>query len=215
MYSVRVTTAARPRRSQEQRSAEMRTRLLDATIECLVKYGYAGTTTPRVAEMAGVTRGAQVHHFGSKNDLVIAALKHLAAKRTAAAVAKVGDLAAGDDPLGELLDLLWDLHQGPVFVATVELWVAGRTDPALGREVAKFETIVDKTMTAAVAQYVPEDINKPMLEFLYTAMDALRGILIASYVDADLGRARRRWNRAAANLRRIADPLVLQWRPVA
>jgi AcrR family transcriptional regulator len=215
MYSVRVTTAARPRRSQEQRSAEMRTRLLDATIECLVKYGYAGTTTPRVAEMAGVTRGAQVHHFGSKNDLVIAALKHLAAKRTAAAVAQVGDLAAGDDPLGELLDLLWDLHQGPVFVATVELWVAGRTDPALGREVAKFETIVDKTMTAAVAQYVPEDINKPMLEFLYTAMDALRGILIASYVDADLGRARRRWDRAAANLRRIADPLVLQWRPVA
>jgi AcrR family transcriptional regulator len=215
MYSVRVTTAARPRRSQEQRSAEMRARLLDATIECLVKYGYAGTTTPRVAELAGVTRGAQVHHFGSKNDLVIAALKHLAAKRTAAAVAQVGDLAAGDDPLGELLDLLWDLHQGPVFVATVELWVAGRTDPALGREVAKFETIVDKTMTAAVAQYVPEDINKPMLEFLYTAMDALRGILIASYVDADLGRARRRWDRAAANLRRIADPLVLQWRPIA
>jgi AcrR family transcriptional regulator len=82
-----VTIAARPRRTQEQRSAQMRARLLDATIECLVKYGYAGTTTPRVAEMAGVTRGAQVHHFGSKNELVLAALKHLAAKRTAAGVA--------------------------------------------------------------------------------------------------------------------------------
>ena len=64
------------RRTQGQRSAETRARLLDATIDCLVTYGYNGTTTPRVAEMAGVTRGAQVHHFGSKNDLVIAALQH-------------------------------------------------------------------------------------------------------------------------------------------
>lgn len=206
-----VTTAARPRRSQGQRSAEMRTRLLDATIDCLVQYGYAGTTTPRVAEMAGVTRGAQVHHFGSKNELVMAALKHLAAKRTAAAVAQVGDLTAGEDPLGAVLDLLWELHQGPMFIATVELWVAGRTDPSLGREVAKFESIVQDSLIAAVARFVPEEINKPMLDFLYTAMDALRGILIASYVDSDHSRARRRWDRAAADLRRIADRLIEEW----
>jgi AcrR family transcriptional regulator len=204
----RVTTAARPRRTQEQRSAETRARLLDATIDCLVRYGYAGTTTPRVAEMAGVTRGAQVHHFGSKNELVIAALKHLASKRTAAAVAEVGDLAASEDPLGAVLDLLWELHQGPIFIATVELWVAGRTDPALGREVAKFESIVQNSLIAAVAQFVPEQTNKAVLDFLYTAMDALRGILIASYADTDQSRARRRWDRAAANLRRIADPLI-------
>jgi AcrR family transcriptional regulator len=208
-----VTTAARPRRTQEQRSAETRTRLLDATVDCLVKHGYAGTTTPRVAELAGVTRGAQVHHFRSKNDLVVAALKHLAAKRTAAAVAQVGDLAASDDPVATVLDLLWDLHQGPIFIATVELWVAGRSDPSLGSEVAKFESIVQSSLVAAVEQFVPKELHKPMLDFLYTAMDALRGILIANYADADLGRARRRWNRAAANLRRIADPLVLQWRP--
>jgi AcrR family transcriptional regulator len=203
--------ASRPRRTQEQRSAETRERLLDATIDCLVRYGYAGTTTPRVAEMAGVTRGAQVHHFGSKNELVMAALKHLMAKRTAAAVHEVGDLTAGDDPLGTVLGLLWELHEGPMFIATVELWVAGRTDPALGREVAKFESIVGSSLVAAVAQLVPEQLNKPILGFLYTAMDALRGILISSYVDPDPARVRRRWDRAGANLRRIADPLVAQW----
>jgi AcrR family transcriptional regulator len=32
-------------RTQEERSAAMRVRLLDATIDCLVEYGYAGTTT--------------------------------------------------------------------------------------------------------------------------------------------------------------------------
>ena len=82
--------------------------------------------------MAGVTRGAQVHHFGSKNDLVIAALQHRA-KCTAAVAGNVADLADTEDPVGKVLDLLWDLHQGPMFIAAVELWVAGRTDPALGR----------------------------------------------------------------------------------
>ena len=199
------------RRTQEQRSAETRARLLDATIDCLVEYGYNGTTTPRVAEMAGVTRGAQVHHFGSKNDLVIAALQHLASKRAAAVVSNVGDLTATDDPVGKLLQLLWDVHEGPLFIAAVELWVAGRTDPALGREVAKFESIVASNLMAAVGQYVPEEIHKPMLDFLYTAMDALRGILIASFVDVDPSRARRRWDRASANLRKLAEPLVEAW----
>ena len=95
-----------------------------------------------------------------------------------------------------MLDLLWDVHQGPLFIAAVELWVAGRTDPALGREVAKFESIVASNLMAAVSEYVPEEIHKPMLDFLYTAMDALRGILIASFVDIDPSRARRRWDRA-------------------
>ncbi len=195
------------RRTQEERSAQTRARLLDATIECLVRYGYNGTTTARVAEMAGVTRGAQVHHFGSKNDLVIAALQHLAAKRTAAVVGSVADLASTEDPIGELLGLLWDLHQGPMFIAAVELWVAGRTDPALGHEVAKFESIVATNLTMAVSEFVPQQIHKPMLDFLYTAMDALRGILVSSFIDNDALRARRRWDRASANLRRLAEPL--------
>jgi AcrR family transcriptional regulator len=203
--------ARAPRRTQEQRSAQTRARLLEATIECLVRYGYNGTTTPRVAAMAGVTRGAQVHHFGSKNDLVIAALKHLAAKRTAAVVGNVGDLAATQDPIGEVLDLLWEVHQGPMFIAAVELWVAGRTDPALRREVAKFESIVASNLMTAVGEFVPAEIHKPMLDFLYTAMDALRGIQVASFVDTDPSRARRRWDRAAASLRQIAEPLVGEW----
>jgi AcrR family transcriptional regulator len=199
------------RRTQEQRSADTRTRLLDATIDCLVRYGYNGTTTPRVAEMAGVTRGAQVHHFGSKNDLVIAALQHLAAKRTAAAVGKVADLSTTEDPIGEALELLWDLHQGPMFIAAVELWVVGRTDPVLGREVAKFESIVSRNLMTAVGELAPAQIHKPILDFLRTAMDALRGILIASFVDIDPSRARRRWDRAAGSLRQLAEPMVAEW----
>jgi AcrR family transcriptional regulator len=184
----------------------MRVRLLDATVECLVKYGYAGTTTPRVAEMAGVTRGAQVHHFGSKEDLVVAAVEHLAQQRTQAAIRVLGQLYDSPDPVGAVLDFLWEAHQGPMFAATVELWVAGRTDPALASQISRVEPVVDGTLMAAIAQQLPDHTAaKELRNVVYTAMDALRGILVLSFVDQDLERARRSWNRACVYLRRIAQ----------
>lgn len=212
MYCGAVIRQPARRRSQEERSAETRTRLLDATIECLLRYGYSGTTTPRVAELAGVTRGAQVHHFGSKDDLMLAALQHLTAKRISTEVARFSlDFASVDDVIDAILELLWDIHSAPIFIPIVELWVAGRTDTELGREVAKFESVATTTLLSVIAEFAPEGIHRSMADFVYTAMDALRGILISSFVDDDPSRARRRWERASANLRRIVDPEVADW----
>ncbi|MCC3315725.1 TetR/AcrR family transcriptional regulator [Nocardia africana] len=195
-----------PRRTQEQRSSEMRVRLLDATIDCLVEYGYAGTTTPRVAERAGVTRGAQVHHFGSKTDLVVAAISHLAQRRTEAAMKELGRLRGGDDPIGATLDAMWELHQGPLFIAAMELWVAGRTDPVLAAEAEKVEPFVNNAVLMAVSQLVPDELRrKEVRDFAYTAMDTLRGILVSNFVSPDPERAHRRWQRASAHLRRAAE----------
>jgi AcrR family transcriptional regulator len=198
----------RVRRTQAERSAAMRTRLLDATIECLVTYGYAGITTPRVAERAGVTRGAQIHHFRSKEDLVVAAIEHLAQQRTQAAIREFGRVKASSDPVSTVLDFLWEAHQGPMFVATVELWVAARTDDVLARHIERVEPLVNSTLISAIAQLVPDHaIRKELRNFVYTAMDALRGILLNSFVDSDAGRVRRRWDRACEHLRIIAAGL--------
>jgi AcrR family transcriptional regulator len=197
------------RRTQAERSAAMRTRLLDATIECLVTYGYAGITTPRVAERAGVTRGAQIHHFRSKEDLVVAAIEHLAQQRTQAAIREFGRVEASSDPVSTVLDFLWEAHQGPLFVATVELWVAARTDDLLARHIERVEPVVNSTLISAIAQLVPDHATrKELRNFVYTAMDALRGIMLNSFVDGDAGRARRRWDRACEHLRVIAAGLL-------
>ncbi|WP_067720682.1 TetR/AcrR family transcriptional regulator [Nocardia yamanashiensis] len=204
------------RRTQEQRSNEMRVRLLDATIECLVEYGYAGTTTPRVAERAGVTRGAQVHHFGSKTDLVVAAISHLAQRRTQAAMQELERVRTGDNPLDAALDFMWELHQGPLFIAAIELWVAGRTDPLLAAEMEKVEPFVNNAVLVAVAQLVPDAMQrKEARDLVYTAMDVMRGILMSNFVSPDPDRAQRRWKRAAAHLRRIADGSVPGLGPAA
>ena len=203
------------RRTQEQRSSEMRVRLLDATIDCLVEFGYAGTTTPRVAERAGVTRGAQVHHFGSKTDLVVAAISHLAQRRTEAAMGELGRVRADGDPIGAMLESLWALHQGPLFIAAMELWVAVRTDPVLAAAMEKVEPLVNNAVLMSVAQVVPDEVQrKEVRDFVYTAMDALRGILMADFVSPDPERAHRRWLRASVHLRAAASG-VTGLRPIA
>jgi len=189
------------RRTQAERSAAMRTRLLDATVECLVTYGYSGTTTQKVAEIAGVTRGAQVHHFRSKEDLVAAAVEHLAEQRAQAAIRNLGRVAADEDPVSMMLDYLWESHQGPIFVATLELWVAARTDRVLAEHIDRVEPIVVGALIAALAQQIPDRAaQKDLRDLAFTAMDALRGILLSSFVDRDMKRARKRWDRVCAQL---------------
>lgn len=182
----------------------MRARLLDATVECLVSHGYSGTTTPRIAEMAGVTRGAQIHHFRSKEDLVVAAIEHLAQQRAQAAIRELDRVRCSPDPVSATLDFLWEAHQGSMFVATMELWAAARTDPVLAQEVERVEPIVNSTLIAAIDQILPNHPEqKEIRNIVYTAMDALRGILVASFVGQDSQRARQRWDRACVYLREI------------
>jgi AcrR family transcriptional regulator len=191
------------RRTQEQRSAHTRDRLLDATIRCLVQYGYTGTTTPRVVAHAGVTRGAQGHHFHSKNDLVIAAVHYLAERRAESAIADIEALGKAEDPVEAVLRLIWDIHQGPLFVAAAELWMAGRTDAALAAELATFEQLVDSAVVVAAAQVLPESVlRRDLLEYVYTVMDIARGIMLSSYGANDPENALVRWRRATARLRR-------------
>ncbi len=198
------------RRTQAERSAAMRTRLLDATVECLVTYGYAGTTTQKVAEIAGVTRGAQVHHFRAKEDLVAAAVEHLAEQRVQAAIRDLGRVANTPDAVSMMLDYLWESHQGPIFVATLELWVAARTDRVLAEHIERVEPIVIGALIGALAQLVPDRAaQKELRDLSFTAMDALRGILLSSFVDRDMKRAKKRWDRVCAQLRGLLDDALV------
>jgi AcrR family transcriptional regulator len=187
----------------------MRQRLLDATIDCLVEYGYAGTTTTRVADLAGVTRGAQVHHFPTKADLVTSAIRHLAAKRTEVAMAEIDRLKASADPVGDSLQLMWEMHQGPVFSATVELWVAARTDPDLRRQMAMVEPIATGSLVEFGKALMPEYAAHPQfLHAVYTAMDVIRGILIASWATRDQEELDARWARGRGHLRLLFTALL-------
>ena len=130
------------------------------------------------------------------------AIEHLAEQRAQAAIRDLGRVKSTPDPVSAALEYIWQSHQGPVFAATVELWIAARTDPVLARQVEKVEPIVNGALVGAIAQLLPEQTaQKELRDIIYTAMDALRGILVSSFGNPDPQRARRRWDRVCDHVR--------------
>src|SRR5258708_31870 len=73
----RPPPAKKKRRTQAERTQGTRARILDAAVEVLRKKGYAYFRTADVARAAGVSRGAQLHHFATKEKLVYATMEHV------------------------------------------------------------------------------------------------------------------------------------------
>ncbi len=171
-----------PRRTQAERRETTRAALLQATIDCLLEHGYAGTTTTRVVERAGVSRGAQVHHFPTKAELVAEAVGHLAALRADEIRAELEKLPEGRRRTEAALDLIWKVHTGPLFTAAMELWVAGRTDPELRRHLVPIERRVNaRIMSDSAALFGDLDgagSNIPSL--MLTSLSAARGLAWAA-----------------------------------
>jgi AcrR family transcriptional regulator len=124
------------RRTQGERSAATRTKLLDATLECLVDLGYAGTTTIAVAERAGVSRGAQLHHFPSRAALVAAAVEHLYGRLTAAYQAGFAALPSDAERLRPAIDLLWSMFTEPRSAARTDADLHAHLQPIAERHQA-------------------------------------------------------------------------------
>ena len=119
---------------QAQKSAMTRDRILDAAISCFINLGYTNVTTAKVASTAGVSRGAMLHHFPSKTELIQAAVEYLHGKLLedyTERVRKIPKSKKGGQRRRAGLDAYWDHLTGDLAVAYHELCVAGRTDPEL------------------------------------------------------------------------------------
>jgi AcrR family transcriptional regulator len=119
------------RRTQAERRSATRARLLDATVACLAELGYARTSTTEIVRRAGVSRGAQVHHFPTKADLVATAVEHVFERRIDEFRVAFARLPEGAHKAVAAIDLLWPMFDGDSFDAWLELAVAARTDPHL------------------------------------------------------------------------------------
>lgn len=99
----RTITSMNDRRSQEERSAESREKLIVAAIELLGTQGYAGTSLAAIGTRAGLSRGLVSHHFGSKEQCVVEVMKYIRRIRSEAAVRRIN--ARGLAGLDAFLDM--------------------------------------------------------------------------------------------------------------
>jgi len=179
----------------------MRQRLMDATVELLVERGFGGTTTTLVSERAGVSRGAQLHHFPTKNDLVVAAVSHLTEIRGADLAAAAARLPRGRGRTEAVVQMLGDHFASPVFTAALELWVAARTDPALHEAVAPLEQRVGRETHRLTVELLGVDESRPgVRELVQATLDLVRGLGLANTLGDDARRRRRILAEWARNL---------------
>jgi AcrR family transcriptional regulator len=173
-----VASEAQRPRTKAERSAATRVRLLDATIDCLVELGWSGTSTTEVVRRAGVSRGAQVHHYPTKADLVVAAVEHLCTRRMDEYRAALDRLPASERTPAASVDLLWSVWSGPTLEAWLELVVACRTRPALRHRLVEFEHRFFDAGLALFQETQPEMAGDPgfsrlALRFTFCLLDGL------------------------------------------
>lgn len=170
---------ARQRRTQAERSAETRRRLIDAAIDLLSRLGYAATSTVLVADNAGVSRGAMLHQFASKALLMAAVAEASVEADYAAYVAAIRDMT---DPLQELMaiaDVAWVQFRSPSGIAQTEIWMATRSDPELAAVVLPVhDAIYERSLRLQTQRYQRAGVSDPAIvrQVFYHNVALMRGL---------------------------------------
>lgn len=177
----------RERMPNPLRSARTKQRLLDATVDCLYELGYDRTSTVLVTKRAGVSRGAMLHQFPSKADLMMAVSEHICQRRKAAHREALDHLADPREKLRKLVDITWNELITPSGIARIEIMLASRSDPEFGPRFAKLNAEMEHRHKAWLWSLAQEAgvTNKPMIEAmaqLYSG--ALRGLAIDNLQEA-------------------------------
>jgi AcrR family transcriptional regulator len=119
------------RRTQQERSRDTREKLLRATIEVLAERGYAGLTTAQVEAKAGVSSGARVHHFRTKEDLVVAATQLIYDEATRLGQTRAESAKTSKEPIRAFIEDCRSIYFDWPFLASVDVMIASRTVPSL------------------------------------------------------------------------------------
>lgn len=157
----------------------MRDVLLEATISCLHEHGYSGTTTPMVAEAAGVSRGAMLHHFRTKADLMAFVMEEVFEQE----VALYKKLLAGiDDPRERLIAYpaaVWTVLSRPEAVAVLEILQGARSDTEAWKKLDLVRLKIEESAKAHLREEFPRGVSNALLQLI---VGAARGLSVTQVI---------------------------------
>jgi AcrR family transcriptional regulator len=191
---------------QAEKSAMTRKSILDATIECFIELGYAKTTTAMIAEYAGVSRGAMMHHFPSRLAVLRAAIEYLHEQR----LREYHELMMNIDLPNEQLSRekirlsvegAWRYVNLPSFVAYHELLAASRTDPELNDIMQPLERDFEGLFLQTVKEEFPHWAELDILDLCNDLVQFMMRGMALSHM------ATRRKQRAERMIEYITDSL--------
>lgn len=103
-----------------------RERIINAVIELINQGGFGAASSSQIAKVAGVTWGAVQHHFGSKEDILVAVLDLSHDRFTELMQREAlleGSLA---DRVDTFVQLIWEHYQSDLYLAALEILLATR-----------------------------------------------------------------------------------------
>ncbi|MFT3821294.1 MAG: helix-turn-helix domain-containing protein [Rubrivivax sp.] len=191
------------RRTQAERSAETRRRILDAALALLGERGYAGLRTSDVAAAAGVSKGAQTHHFPSKDELVVAVVEHVFVRATEQARVRARRAASPDEAIKALLADAQEFFFSELFLIALDLAIQGRLRDERSNSVTELSAAtrlpVEAHWRAALIESgVPADAAD---DLLWLSLSIVRGLAVRRLWQHDAPRFKRvlrRWREMAA-----------------
>ena len=181
-----AATADSDKTWQQTKSEQTRTLILDAAVVCFYELGYASTTTDNIAKQAGVSRGAMLHHFPTRFDLIKAAVLHINQKRLARFSEEETKIQQGAEHsrVEEGIDTYWSELNTPAFVVFHELKVAARTDKELEKVLVPALKEFDQAFYETVCQIFPDlALSEAFVRGNYLTQYLLEGMAAAKMID--------------------------------
>jgi AcrR family transcriptional regulator len=171
---------------QAQKSAATRAQIIRAAISCIVESSYSNTTMMKISEKAGLSRGATLHHFPSKMDIIRAAVDYLFEKRLQAFRRSILEISKGAD-MAHLAVQAYSAHLNhPLYIALFELSVAARTDDALKQILAPAQLAFEQEWYQTAWDLFPEwHADRGAFDLaLNLSQQLIEGMTISSFTHA-------------------------------
>ena len=166
------------------RAQKTRWKLLDASAELLAERGYSRLTTAAVAERAGVAHGTLFKHFSNKSALMAATTERVLEDVISEFLGMAREFAGRLEPIDQALRAVWSLFRSERLQATLELYVAARTDEALREALRPIFTTHRSAFLSAARALLPASADEVQLESNVTGILAtlLGGAVLWSVV---------------------------------
>ncbi len=174
-------TAVEPTNAREQQRQRTRAAVLAATIACLVEDGYGALTTRRIAERAGIAQSTLMHHFETRESLIVEAVAQLAEQLAATALRTLDlDPRRSGAPYREaVLDQAWATFTSPEALAAAQLWGAAWTEPEIAAALRELEMRVAALIMQVAGQVFPaETSDARFATFIDAVYQMVRGLVI-------------------------------------
>jgi AcrR family transcriptional regulator len=172
LTTASLSPAKAKRRTNPERSAETRQQVMDAVISILNARGFAALTNALIIADTGISTGALMHHFPTRQKLLIATVEYAYANLAAYRRQQLDKLEPGLPRFRALIDMSWHTSRMPPGFAVNEVRIGARSDDALA---ANFRPVFTR-----IAQEYGRFVSKLVREAGLKPDDELRGLWIAT-----------------------------------